>query len=144
MQSNITTFDRNKFTPFSIGFDDLFDKLFEMDVDSSNFPHYNINKVSETNYEIQIALAGYSKSDIEIQIADGELSVKSNIKLDDKNQKNDKYFLHKGISKRNFLRKFTLSDEIFVKNAEMKDGMLTIKLEKIIPENKKPKFISIK
>ena len=47
MQSNITTFDRNKFTPFSIGFDDLFDKLFEMDVDSSNFPHYNINKVSE-------------------------------------------------------------------------------------------------
>ena len=62
-----------------------------------------------------------------------------------KNQKNDQYFLHKGISKRNFLRKFTLSDEIFVKNAaEMKDGMLTIKLEKIIPENKKPKFINIK
>ena len=87
MQSNITTFDRSKFTPFSIGFDDLFDKLFDMDVDSSNFPHYNINKVSETNFEIQIALAGYSKSDIEIQLADGELSVKSNIKFDDKNNK---------------------------------------------------------
>tara|TARA_Y100000991_G_scaffold12869_1_gene8841 strand:+ start:191 stop:622 length:432 start_codon:yes stop_codon:yes gene_type:complete len=143
MQSNITTFDRNKFTPFSIGFDDLFDKLFDMDIDSSNFPHYNINKVSETNFQIQIALAGYSKSDIEIQLADGELSVKSNIKFDD-NKKTDQYFLHKGISKRNFIRKFTLSDEIFVKNAEMKDGMLTIKLEKIIPENKKPKFISIK
>ena len=144
MQSNITTFDRSKFTPFSIGFDDLFDKLFDMDIDSSNFPHYNINKVSETNFEIHIALAGYSKSDIEIQLADGELSVKSNLKFDDKNNKTDQYLLHKGISKRNFLRKFTLSDEIFVKNAEMKDGMLTIKLEKIIPENKKPKFISIK
>ena len=144
MQSNITTFDRSKLTPFSIGFDDLFDKLFDMDIDSSNFPHYNINKVSETNFEIQIALAGYSKSDIEIQLADGELSVKSNLKFDDKNNKTDQYLLHKGISKRNFLRKFTLSDEIFVKNAEMKDGMLTIKLEKIIPENKKPKFISIK
>ena len=85
-----------------------------------------------------------AESDIEIQLADGELSVKSNIKFDDKNKNTDQYFLHKGISKRNFLRKFTLSDEIFVKNAEMKDGMLTIKLEKIIPENKKPKFISIK
>ena len=144
MQSNITTFDRNKLTPFSIGFDDLFDKLFDMDVDSSNFPHYNINKISETNYEIQIALAGYSKSDIEIQLADSELSVTSKIKSDDNNKNTDHYFLHKGISKRNFIRKFTLSEEIFVKNAEMNDGMLTIKLEKVVPENKKPKFISIK
>ena len=87
-----------------------------------------------------MALAGFNKDNIEIELANGELTVKSKKDSSDK----DINVIHQGISHRSFVRKFTLSDEIVVKNAEMKDGMLTIKLEKIIPESKKPKLISIK
>ena len=77
MQNNLTTFDKNKFTPYSIGFDNLFDRLFEMDIDSSNsYPPYNISKINDNNYLIEMALAGFNKSDIEIELADGELTVK--------------------------------------------------------------------
>ena len=142
MQNNLTTFDKNKFTPYSIGFDNLFDRLFEMDIDSSNsYPPYNISKINANNYLIEMALAGFNKSDIEIELADGELTVKSNKK--DSSDTNTS-LIHQGISRRSFIRKFTLSEEILVKNAEMKDGMLIIKLEKFVPESKKPKTINIK
>ena len=89
-----------------------------------------------------MALAGFRKDDIEIELSDGELSIKSK---ENRNKNIDKMELvHQGISNRSFIRKFTLSDEILVKNAEMKDGMLKIKLEKFVPEHKKPKSISIK
>ena len=142
MQNNLTTFDRNKFIPYSIGFDNLFDRLFDIDLESSNsYPPYNISKVDENNYIIEMALAGFNKDDIEIELADSELTVRSK-KRDDSNK--DVNLIHQGISHRSFNRKFTLSEEILVKNAEMKNGMLIIKLEKFIPENKKPKLISIK
>ena len=88
-----------------------------------------------------MALAGFNKDNIEIELSNGELTVKS--KKKDSSEKNVN-LIHQGISLRSFVRKFTLSDEIIVKNAEMKDGMLSIKLERFIPENKKPKLISIK
>ena len=88
-----------------------------------------------------MALAGFNKDDIEIEIADSELTVKSKKKND---LKKDANLIHQGISYRSFNRKFTLSEEILVKHAEMKDGMLIIKLQKFIPENKKPKLINIK
>ena len=139
---NITTFDTNKFLPYSVGFDTLFDKLFDMDMDKTNsYPPYNISKIDDNNYLIEMALAGFNKSNIEIELANGELTVKS--KKTDSSDK-DANLIHQGISHRSFVRKFTLSDEIVVKNAEMKDGMLVIKLEKFIPENKKPKLINIK
>ena len=143
MQNNLTTFDKNKFMPYSIGFDNLFDRLFDIDVESvATYPPYNINKVDENNYLIEMALAGFRKDDIEIELSDGELSIKSK---EIRNKNIDKMELvHQGISNRSFVRKFTLSDEILVKNAEMKDGMLKIKLEKFIPEHKKPKSIPIK
>ncbi len=142
MQNNLTTFDRNKFIPYSIGFDNLFDRLFDIDLESSNsYPPYNISKVDENNYIIEMALAGFNKDDIEIELADSELTVRSK-KREDSNK--DVNLIHQGISHRSFNRKFTLSEEILVKNAEMKNGMLIIKLEKFIPENKKPKLISIK
>ncbi len=142
MQNNLTTFDRNKFIPYSIGFDNLFDRLFDIDLESSNsYPPYNISKVDENNYIIEMALAGFNKDDIEIELADSELTVRSK-KREDLNK--DVNLIHQGISHRSFNRKFTLSEEILVKNAEMKNGMLIIKLEKFIPENKKPKLISIK
>ena len=142
MQNNLTTFDRNKFIPYSIGFDNLFDRLFDMDLESSSsYPPYNISKVDDNNYIIEMALAGFNKDDIEIELADSELTVRSK-KREDSNK--DVNLIHQGISHRSFNRKFTLSEEILVKNAEMKNGMLIIKLEKFIPENKKPKFINIK
>ena len=142
MQNNLTTFDRNKFIPYSIGFDNLFDRLFDIDLESSNsYPPYNISKVDDNNYIIEMALAGFNKDDIEIELADSELTVRSK-KREDLNK--DVNLIHQGISHRSFNRKFTLSEEILVKNAEMKNGMLIIKLEKFIPENKKPKLISIK
>ena len=142
MQNNLTTFDRNKFIPYSIGFDNLFDRLFDIDLESSgSYPPYNISKVDDNNYIIEMALAGFNKDDIEVELADSELTVRSK-KREDSNK--DVNLIHQGISHRSFNRKFTLSEEILVKNAEMKNGMLIIKLEKFIPENKKPKLISIK
>ena len=142
MQNNLTTFDRNKFIPYSIGFDNLFDRLFDIDLESSSsYPPYNISKVDDNNYIIEMALAGFNKDDIEIELADSELTVRSK-KREDSNK--DVNLIHQGISHRSFNRKFTLSEEILVKNAEMKNGMLIIKLEKFIPENKKPKLINIK
>ena len=142
MQNNLTTFDRNKFIPYSIGFDNLFDRLFDMDLESSSsYPPYNISKVDDNNYVIEMALAGFNKDDIEVELADSELTVRSK-KREDSNK--DVNLIHQGISHRSFNRKFTLSEEILVKNAEMKNGMLIIKLEKFIPENKKPKLINIK
>ena len=142
MQNNLTTFDKNKFIPYSIGFDDLFDRLFDMDLESSSsYPPYNISKVDDNNYIIEMALAGFNKDDIEIELADSELTVRSKKR---ENSTKDVNLIHQGISHRSFNRKFTLSEEILVKNAEMKDGMLIIKLQKFIPENKKPKLINIK
>ncbi len=144
MQNNITTFDKSKFIPYSIGFDSLFDRLFEMDMGSSGYPPYNISKVDDHNYVIEMAVAGFSKNDVELELADGELTVRSKEKNNKNNLNDNSSLIHQGISNRSFVRKFTLSDEIFVKNAEMKDGMLRIKLEKVIPEHKKPKLINIK
>ena len=142
MQNNLTTFDKNKFIPYSIGFDNLFDRLFDIDLDSSSsYPPYNITKVDDSNYIIEMALAGFNKDDIEIELADSELTVRSKKR---ENSNKDVNLIHQGISSRSFNRKFTLSEEILVKNAEMTDGMLIIKLQKFIPENKKPKLINIK
>ena len=75
---NLTTFDTNKYLPYSVGFDSLFDRLFDMDLDSSNsYPPYNISKADENNYVIEMALAGFSKSDLEIELTNGELTIKS-------------------------------------------------------------------
>ena len=141
MQNNISTIDKTKFMPFSVGFDDLFDRLFEMDLNSSSYPPYNIVKNSDYNYTIEMALAGFNKSQIQIEHADSKLNIRS--QLDEKTNQNSSNLIHQGISQRSFQRSFTLSDEIHVKSAELKDGMLRIKLEKIIPDHKKPKLIKI-
>ena len=88
-----------------------------------------------------MALAGFSKKDVEIRVTDGELVINS---ANSNKKSNNNDIIHKGISYRNFQRKFTLSEDIYVKNAEMNNGMLKIILERKIPEHKKPKLISIK
>jgi len=142
MQNTLTTIDTNRLTPFTVGFDELFDRLYGIENNSVSFPPYNIIKVDDFKYSIEMALAGYSKKDIELEVSESELSVKSK-KIDEDKFVNSS-IVHKGISTKSFERKFTLSDEVHVKDAEMKDGMLTIKLERIIPDHRKPKKISIK
>ena len=137
----IDPFDRVK--TYSIGFDRMFNTLLEKNHQASaGYPPYNIQQPEDFKYEIEMALAGFDKKDIEIEVADGALTVKS---VKDKDAgATDEYTLYKGISQRNFTRKFTLADDIVVNGAKLENGMLTIQLERIVPEEKKPKMITIK
>ena len=123
----------NDLRPFSVGFDDLFDHFnntLEYTVKQpTSYPPYNINKLDEFNYQIEMALAGFSKSDIEVKTVDCQLTIKSI----ESEAKDEKETLHRGISKRKFSRTFTLAEDMKVNGAELKDGMLLIELEKIVP-----------
>ena len=136
----IDPFDRVK--TYSIGFDRMFNTLLEKNHQAAvGYPPYNIQQTEDFKYEIEMALAGFDKKDIEIEVAEGVLTVKS-IKDKDKST-TDEHTLYKGISQRNFTKKFTLADDIVVDSAELKNGMLTISLERIVPEEKKPQLIQI-
>ena len=132
----------NDLRPFSVGFDDLFDHFNnQLEIkQTSSYPPYNINRIDDLNYQIEMALAGFSKSDIEVKTVDGQLTIKSI----ESETKDEKETLHRGISKRKFSRTFTLAEDMKVNGAELKDGMLLIELEKIVPEEKKPRTIDIK
>ena len=134
----------NDLRPYAVGFDSLFDHFnntLEYTVKQQTlYPPYNINKIDDLNYQVEMALAGFGKDDIEIKYADNQLTIKS-VDSDDKDEKD---VIHRGISKRKFSRTFTLAEDIKVNGAELKDGMLLIELEKIVPEEKKPRTIDIK
>ena len=139
--SAFTPQDLQKMMGFSVGFDSIFDRFFDMDTTrDSGYPPYNIRKINEAQYVIEIALAGFSKEDIEVEVTEGNLTIRSK---EEKETDEDESFVHKGIAKRSFLRSFTLSDDIIVKGADLKDGMLIINLEKVIPDEKKPRLIQI-
>ena len=139
--SAFTPQDLQKMMGFSVGFDSIFDRFFDMDTTrDSGYPPYNIRKINEAQYVIEIALAGFSKEDIEVEVTEGNLAIRSK---EEKETDEDESFVHKGIAKRSFLRSFTLSDDIIVKGADLKDGMLIINLEKVIPDEKKPRLIQI-
>jgi molecular chaperone IbpA len=133
-------FDRVK--TYSIGFDRMFDTLFDDNVSTTNYPPYNIVKVDDEHYAIQIAVAGFSKDDIEIETKENTLVVKTKEK--DGELVDDTTYLHKGISNRAFTRSFTVSDDVVVKGATFENGLLNVQLERIIPEEKKPRLIKIK
>ena len=133
-------FDRVK--TYSIGFDRMLDTLFDENVSTTNYPPYNIVKVSDSEYAIQIAIAGFSKDDVEIETKENTLTVKS---VDKKEELvDDVEYLHKGISNRSFTRSFTVADDVVVKGATFENGLLNVELERIIPEEKKPRLIKIK
>ena len=139
----------NSLRPFSIGFDDMFDQFENMLGNGnltmqSNYPPYNIRKTGKDNYAIEVALAGFSKDDVEVEFEDNLLTVRTKQinKLEAKNS--DAEIIHKGISQRQFARSFTIADDVKVGEAQLKDGLLTISCEKIVPEHKKKKLIKIK
>ena len=108
----------------------------------TNYPPYNIMKTGDYTYNIEIALAGFSKKDIDVSYEDGIITVKSIHEA--KTNDDQSGVLHKGISKRMFTKSFSIADDVEVKGAELKDGLLTISLERIIPEAKKARTIEIK
>lgn len=128
-----------------VGWDDQIQRLTRIHDDlTKNIPNYppcNIKKTDEDKYVIEMALAGFGKSDIEIELDGDKLQVRSNVANDTKDSLEN--FIFKGISNRAFTRAFTLGDNVEVQNAEMLNGMLRIFLEKIIPEHKKPKKIEV-
>jgi molecular chaperone IbpA len=130
------------FDKLFVGFDDQFSKLSKMHDDLTkhipNYPPYNIRKVNDNTYVIEIAVAGFSKSEIEVEFADDKLIVSGNAQDDDSAD-----WLYKGIATRNFTRTFALDDKIEIKGAALINGMLKIALEKIIPDHKKPKKIEV-
>ena len=139
----LSLFDNfNQLTPYAVGFDRVFDQLqnyAEHNATSTGFPPYNIRKGGDYTFVIEMALAGFSKDDIEIEVAEGLLAVRS-VKENDENDSN----IYRGISYRKFNRKFTLADDIVVNDASLENGMLKINLERIVPEEKKPRRIEVK
>ena len=109
---------------------------------SVNYPPYNIVRTGDNTYDIEVALAGFSKKDINVEYAENILTIKS-VKSDESKESKDGV-IHKGISKRQFTKSFTIADDVEVKGAELKDGLLRVSMERIIPESKKPKTIQIK
>ena len=149
------TFDKlpsifKQLRPVSIGFDNLFDHFENFFDDYENvkashtasFPFYNIVKKEANKFDIEIALAGYDKKDISVEYEDNLLRIKS-IK-EAKSDKEQDGLIHQGIAKRYFSKVFTIADDVEIKGAELKHGLLKVSLEKIIPEGKKPKKIEVK
>ena len=133
----------NQLTPYAVGFDRVFDNLntyVTNNATSTGFPPYNIQKVGDYNYTIDMALAGFGKEDIEVEVADSTLTIRS----DKKDEPEDEFTYHRGISYRRFDRKFTLADDIVVTGASLENGLLRIDLERVIPEEKKPRLIAVK
>ena len=134
----------NQLTPYAVGFDRVFDQLNQYvtnNVQSTGFPPYNIRKEGEYNFVIEMALAGFGKKDIEVEVADGTLSIRS-VKEEDSDLDGNQ--LYRGIAYRKFERKFTLADAVVVNGAKLENGMLLVELERVVPEEKKPRLISVK
>ena len=151
-EDNMTSKDLsifNSLRPFSIGFDDMFDQFENMLGNGgmsmqSNYPPYNIRKTGKDKYSIEVALAGFTKKDVEVEFEDNMLTVRTKQADKSENKDQDGEILHKGISQRQFARSFTIADDVKVNGAELKDGLLTIACERVIPDYKKKKLIEIK
>tara|TARA_R100001509_G_scaffold98034_2_gene57184 strand:- start:1258 stop:1638 length:381 start_codon:yes stop_codon:yes gene_type:complete len=125
--------------PYTVGFDRFFDTLdIVSNTDVKGFPHYNIKKVNEGEWEIDFALAGFSKDNIDINVKENKMTVKGEIESD-----NEEY-LYKGISTKKFFKTFSLAEYTEPTEATMENGVLKIKLKQELPEEKKPKTIKIK
>lgn len=146
---NIKTFDR-----FFVGFDPMVKKLSEAAEQTvklaQNYPPYNIKKIDENKYTIEMAVAGFGKQDIEVELAGSNLIVKGNVQQGEPAEQDSKgewtwpSFLYQGLAMRPFTRQFTLADNVEIKNAELLNGILKIVLEAIIPDEKKPVKIEVK
>ena len=137
----LSNFDLTPFNRISVGMDSMFDNLLSnMEVGHQNYPPYNIVKHSDDHFAIELAVAGFTKKDINIEVENSSLKISVIAKSEDDNVE----MIHKGISTKDFVKTFALAEFVEVKSAEIIDGILSIELIKNIPEEKKPKTIKIK
>ena len=128
----------NKFLNRTIGFEDVFTRFFQMQEYDSVYPFYNIKKVDDENYSLEMALAGWKKSDVKVTVEDGVLTVNGSV------EKNTDKYIHKGVAQRAFTKRLQLSEYVECKGAKLEDGMLKVRLFYNPPENKKAKEIAVK
>ena len=127
------TYTWDVYTPFNVGLESIFNRLDAMSGHNTNYPPYNIIKHDGANYEIEIALAGFKPEEIEVSTEQNILRVASKVEKRD----SERTYLHKGLSKRSFNNSWQLADDVRVSAVDFADGLLTISLEKIIPEHQK-------
>jgi len=139
-QLNLRSLDIPTLHKFAVGFDNMFDELMRTSQVNTNYPPYNIVKYSEDKFAIEIAVAGFKDGDIDVQLERNQLTITGEqvVNLDQPVE-----YLHRGISARSFSRTWTLADHVEVKGAEVANGILTVTLERIVPEEQKPKKIAI-
>ena len=138
--TGLTVFD--PFRNLTVGFDDVFNRLSSLNhFEIPKYPPYNIKKIDDSKYQLEIALAGFSKEDIDVQVKDNTLTI-SGKASDDKEKDNS--FVYKGIAQRAFKREWTLIDYLKVTNAKFNNGVLVVDMELNLPEEEKPKKIEIK
>lgn len=133
------TMGRLNFGPLSralIGFDYLFDTP---EYKATNYPPYNIIKSDEDNYTIEVAVAGFKKKEITVEVDNNKLSVKGSKEKEDAKVQ----YLHHALSARNFMHQFTIAENMVIKSAALEDGVLKVLLERIVPESKKVRTIEI-
>lgn len=131
----------HRLRPFSIGFDSLFDHLesvLQYEESYKSWPPYNIVKADDTHFVVEIAVAGFSKEDVSVVVDDGKLIVST-----ESDTRDDRKIVHRGIARRHFKKAFTLADNVEVVSASMADGLLSITVEKVIPESQQPLEIEI-
>jgi molecular chaperone IbpA len=141
--TKITSFDLTPFYRTTIGVDRLFDRIVNQ-IDhaaTNNYPPYNIAETGENTYVIQVAVAGFTQGEIDVMVKDDQLIITGE---KDISQETETWnYRYQGISARKFVRTFSLADHVEVKEAVNKDGILTVKLERMVPESAKPKSIAI-
>ena len=128
----------NKFLNRTIGFEDVFTRFFQMEEYNSSYPFYNIKKIDDENYILEMALAGWKKSDVTVTVEDGVLSIAGKVKSDANN------YIHKGVAQRAFVKRLQLSEYVECKGAKLEDGMLKVELVYDPPDAKKPKKIAVR
>ena len=137
---NLPTRVFDPFKNMTVGFDNIFDQLSTLsDFDIPNYPPYNIKKIDKENYQLEMALAGFSKDEIDVEVKENTLTISG--KSSDKEEDS---FVHQGIARRAFKRRWTLAEHLEVDEAKLKDGILIVKMKLNLPEEKKPKTITIK
>jgi molecular chaperone IbpA len=136
-------YDRKFIDSFFVGFDDMLNRMNGFNVKNAsavNYPPYNIRKVDENRYVIEMAVAGFGRQDIDVTIEDGTLTVSGSLKSSSENQA----YLFKGIADRAFKRSFAVADTIEIRNAELLNGMLRVWLENMIPDHKKARKVEVR
>jgi molecular chaperone IbpA len=139
----LTRFDTQALNRALVGFDQMFD-TFESRFASqlnTNYPPYNVVKTDDDHYSVEVAVAGFKKDEITVEVEQEQLTIKGISQIP--NEPSQRQYLHKGLSSRDFVRQFTLAEYMVVKGAEIKDGILSIAIERIVPEDKKSRLIDI-